>query len=384
MPSLGARKRLINSDHFKIGLFSLNASGGIAMTTVPERWRAEWPDILRVAQLADRAGLDFLLPLQRWRGYGGETDPRGWCMETMTHAAALASVTERIALFATVQVPIVHPAWAARAMATLDQVSQGRAGLNIVCGWNEKDFAMFGATDVGPDRRYDQGKEWIEIFGRLIEGDGPFDHSGEFFTVKGAQCSPTAVQPGGPVLISAAFSQDGREFATEHCDALFTTISSIENGRRHIESLREMAVRRGRILNVLTPVHVVCRETTADAEAYYERYATECADTLAVDNYIKENMRSGKKALAAAMRLQRKRIAGGFGSYALVGSPADIARQILELSHAGFGGISISFVNFSNELPFFVESVLPLLEGAGLRPSSEFRTASAGTPSSRA
>ena len=70
MLPVSIRANLTGSDRFKIGLFSFNASGGIAMTKVPERWQARWDDIARVAQLADRAGLDFLLPLQRWRGSG--------------------------------------------------------------------------------------------------------------------------------------------------------------------------------------------------------------------------------------------------------------------------------------------------------------------------
>ena len=230
-------KRLLCDGGFKIGLFSLNASGGIAMTRVPERWQAHWNDIVEVAQLADRHGLDFLLPLQRWRGYGGDTDPRGWCMETTTHAAALAGVTRRIALLATVQVPIVHPAWSARAIATLDHVSGGRAGLNIVCGWNEKDFAMFGVQDVGVANRYSQGAEWLSIFSRLIAGEGPFDHAGEYFKVEGAWCQPSRLQADGPVLLSAAFSAGGREFAAQNCDVLFTTISSIEHGKRHVAEL---------------------------------------------------------------------------------------------------------------------------------------------------
>jgi len=337
------------------------------MTKVPERWRARWEDISKVARIADRAGFDFLLPLQRWRGYGGATDPRGWCMETMTQAAALSGITERIALFATVQVPIVHPAWAARALATLDHVSHGRAGLNIVCGWNEHDFAMFGAHDVGADRRYDQGEEWIQIFAKLCEGGAPFDYSGKFFTIRGAHCSPSCIQQGGPVLMSAAFTQRGREFAAKYCDLLFTTISNVENGKRHVETLREISIHHGRRLSVLTPVHVVCRETTSAAEAYYDYYATENADVGAVDTYIAENSKSGKPALATAMRMQRKRIAGGFGSFGIVGSPADVADQILQIHRAGFGGISVSFVNFIDEFPYFLETVIPRLQAAGIR-----------------
>jgi FMNH2-dependent dimethyl sulfone monooxygenase len=364
---VSVRANLTGSDRFKLGLFSMNASGGIAMTRVPERWQAKWEDIAQVAQLADRAGLDFLLPLQRWRGYGGATDPRGWCMEAMTQAAALAGITERIALFATVQVSIVHPAWAARALATLDHASHGRAGLNIVCGWNEHDFAMFGAHDVGAHRRYDQGEEWAQIFARLNSEDDPFDHDGEFFTVRGAHCLPRCIQEGGPVLMSAAFTQTGREFAAKYCDVLFTTISNIENGKRHVEALHETAAHYGRHLSVYTPVHVVCRDTRAAAEAYYDYYATEYGDDGAVETYIAENSRSGKPALAAAMKLQRKRIAGGFGSYGIVGSPGDVADQILQIRDAGFCGISMSFVDFVSELPHFLETVMPRLEAAGIR-----------------
>jgi FMNH2-dependent dimethyl sulfone monooxygenase len=365
---MSARQLLCADDgRFRLGLFSLNASGGIAMTKVPERWKAGWEEISNTARMADRAGFDFLLPLQRWRGYGGETDPRGWCMETTTHAAALSGITERIALIATVQVPIVHPGWAARAIATLDHVSGGRAGLNVVCGWNEKDFAMFGAEDVGVDRRYEQGAEWVGLFSRLAGGEGPFDFTGKYFDVRGAVCSPACVQADGPVLMSAAFSPPGREFVAQNCDLLFTTISSIENGKRHVDGLAELAAGAGRSIGVYTPVHVVCRPTAGEAEEYYTRFAVTEADTGAVDNYIAENSRSGKPALAAAMQHQRKRIAGGFGSYGMVGSPRDIAEQIVELHRAGFKGLSLSFVNFESELPYFIQEVLPIVERAGLR-----------------
>lgn len=362
-----AREIMMDETQFKIGLFSLNASGGIAMTKVPERWQGDWPSVLRAAQIADEAGLDFLLPLQRWRGYGGETDPRGWCMETLTHAAGLASATHHIAIFATAQVPIVHPAYAARAISTIDHISSGRAGLNIVCGWNERDFAMFAADDVGADRRFDQGAEWVQIFRRLALGEGPFDYSGEFFETRGAHSSPHALQNGGPILMSAAFSPVGRNFAARECDILFTTISNIDSGCRHIESLREASRHTGRPLHVFSPMHVVCRRTRAEAEAYYEHYASAYGDAGAVENYIAENSRAGKRALAVAMKLQRKRIAGGFGSYGLIGAPQDIADEIIALHQAGFAGISLSFVNFVDELPFFIAEVIPLLREAGLR-----------------
>ena len=79
----------------------------------------------------------------------------------------------------------------------------------------------------------------------------------------------------------------------------------------------------GREIKVFTPLHVVCRPTRTEAEGYYDQYASTLADAGAVDNYIAENSRSGKPVLAAAMRMQRKRIAGGFGSLGVVGAADD-------------------------------------------------------------
>lgn len=362
-----ARDVMTDESRFRIGLFALNASGGIAMTTVEERWEPDWSAIERVALMADQGGLDFLLPLQRWRGYGGETDPRGWCMETLTHAAGLAAVTREIAIFATAQVPIVHPVYAARAIAGIDHISSGRAGLNVVCGWNEHDFAMFGASDVGADFRFDQGDEWVHVYKRSLAGEPPFDFAGDYFKVVGATSRPHAAQQPGPPLMSAAFSPVGRAFAARECEVLFTTISSIETAARHVETVKTLADDIGRSISVFTPVHVVCRASDAEAHAYYDHYAAKRADRGAVDNYIAENSRAGKPALAAAMRMQRKRIAGGFGSYGLIGSPTTIRDEIIQMKQAGLSGISISFVDFEGELPGFIQDVLPLLIDAGLR-----------------
>jgi alkanesulfonate monooxygenase SsuD/methylene tetrahydromethanopterin reductase-like flavin-dependent oxidoreductase (luciferase family) len=141
-------------NRLKLGVFSTNADGGLAITDVPERWAAGWQDNLTAAQIADRAGLEFMLPIARWRGFGGRNRVREWSFETFTWAAALAAATEQIGLFMTVHVPLVHPLYAAKALATVDHISRGRAGLNIVCGWNPKEFGMFGTPLV--EKGYDQ------------------------------------------------------------------------------------------------------------------------------------------------------------------------------------------------------------------------------------
>ena len=194
-------------NRFKLGIFSANADGGLTLTRVPERWPAHWDEVVEVAQMADRAGIEFFLPIARWKGFGGEVNSREWSFETLTYAAALAGVTRNIALFSTVHVPMVHPVFAAKALATVDHASGGRAGLNIVCGWSPQEFELFGLTMI--EDRYAQGLEWAEIMERIFAGGAPFDYEGRFYQFKNVSGRPVPLQRPRPVTLNAAFSPVG-------------------------------------------------------------------------------------------------------------------------------------------------------------------------------
>jgi FMNH2-dependent dimethyl sulfone monooxygenase len=350
---------------FKLGVFSMNADGGLTLTKVPERWPARWSEIAEVARMADRAGLEFLLPIARWKGFGGEMNSREWSYETLTFAAALAGVTERIAVFSTVHVPMVHPVFVAKALATVDHASNGRAGLNIVCGWNPEEFAMFGLDMI--ENRYEQGLEWFEIVQRIYTATEPFDFEGKFYKLKNVSGQPAPVQRPRPVTLNAAFSPPGRDFAARAVDFLFTTFTEIEKGREPIEDMKRRALEQGRDVGVYTTCHVVCRPSQAEAEDYYEFYASAMADQASVDHYMGQKEKFAHSHEADAYRLHRKRFAGGAGTYPLIGTPEHIAEEMVRMSEVGFAGTTISFVNFKDELPYFLENVLPLLQRAGLR-----------------
>ncbi|WP_435170707.1 LLM class flavin-dependent oxidoreductase [Falsirhodobacter sp. 1013] len=351
-------------NRFKLGIFSANADGGLTLTKVPERWPAKWGEIVEVAQMADRAGIEFFLPIARWKGYRGETNSRQHSYETFTFAAALAGVTKNIALFSTVHVPMVHPVFAAKALATVDQASNGRAGLNVVAGWNPEEFALFGLDKV--DSPYDQAAEWIDIITRLHTGES-FDFKGKYYDLKGAVSQPGPVQDPRPVVLNAAFSPPGRNFAANHADFLFTTFSSIEAGADTITDIRARAATTGRDVGVYTTTHVVCRPTRAEAEAYYERYTVTEVDAEALDHLATAREKHTQSHDEATYRLYRQRFAGGAGTYPLVGTPNEIADQMIRMAEAGFAGTTVSFVNFKDDMPFFLGKVLPLLKEAGLR-----------------
>ena len=103
-------------NRLKIGLFGANCSSGRAVTKAPERWSGTWPDNLRLVRMADEAGIDFMLPIGRWKGYGGETGYQDATLETVTWACGLLAASRRITVFGTVHAPLFHPIIAAKQM----------------------------------------------------------------------------------------------------------------------------------------------------------------------------------------------------------------------------------------------------------------------------
>ena len=117
---------------FQLGLFSPNTESGLAITTVPERWRATWDNNLRLARLADESGIDFLLPVARWTDWGPRTDFHQSVLDPLVWASGMLAGTERLRVFTTVHTAFHHPIVAAKQLATADHLSRGRVGLNIV------------------------------------------------------------------------------------------------------------------------------------------------------------------------------------------------------------------------------------------------------------
>jgi alkanesulfonate monooxygenase SsuD/methylene tetrahydromethanopterin reductase-like flavin-dependent oxidoreductase (luciferase family) len=203
--------------------------------------------------------------------------------------------------------------------------------------------------------------------GRIHADTGPFDYAGKYYNLKAVSGRPAPVQRPRPVTLNAAFSPPGRDFAARAADFLFTTFTTIDSGRATIADIAARAAATGRDVGVYTTCHVVCRPTQAEAEAYYEYYAVEMQDTASVDHYMKAKETFSGSHEAETYRLHRKRFAAGAGTYPLVGTPQHIAAEMVKMAEAGFAGTTVSFANFRDELPYFLETVLPLLKEAGLR-----------------
>jgi dimethylsulfone monooxygenase len=103
-------RKILQTEDFLLGTFASNCSGGMTVTKLPERWAATWDNNDQLGHLLDDAGIDFMLPIARWIGYGGETDFHGTVLETMTWATALLAKTKQITVFSTTHVAANHPA----------------------------------------------------------------------------------------------------------------------------------------------------------------------------------------------------------------------------------------------------------------------------------
>src|SRR5712691_7182891 len=208
--SMRDRVAMHNANRLKIGLFGSNCSSGRAVTTVGERWSGNWADNLKLARVADEAGIDFLLPVARWKGYGGDTDYQGTTLETLTWASGLLASTKRITVFGTVHAPLFNPVIAAKECVTADQIGEGRFGLNLVVGWNEDEFEMFGVQQREHEARYEFAQEWLDVLKLMWSPQEEFDFEGSYLKLKGVRAKPKPAGGTRPLIMNAGSSATGR------------------------------------------------------------------------------------------------------------------------------------------------------------------------------
>jgi dimethylsulfone monooxygenase len=367
--SLAARRAMYSNNKLQIGLFGANCSSGRAVTLVPERWSGNWPDNKRLAQMSDDAGIDFLLPIGRWKGYGGDTDYQGTTLETITWATALLAATKRITVFGTVHAPIFNPLVAAKEMVTADHVSEGRFGLNIVVGWNEDEFDMFGVTQREHADRYEYAQEWIDVIKMIWSDREDFDFDGKYLHMKKIRGKPKPYGDTRPVIMNAGASATGQAFAIKNCDAFFLQASrtSLEETQQKVRIAQTAAREQDRDIGCYTVGVVTCRATRKEAEEYFHHCIVERADWSAVDLILGKKKISPQTVPMEEFLKQRAGYAQGMGGLPIVGDPDHVAAQIADLSKAGLTGIAISLVNYLNELPYFCDEVIGRLERMGLR-----------------
>ncbi|SER00352.1 LLM class flavin-dependent oxidoreductase [Giesbergeria anulus] len=346
--------------------------------------------------------------------------------EPLELLTALAGVTERIGLVGTVSTTYLPPYHLARKVATLDHLSAGRAGWNLVTSGSDPEAQLFGLDQqISHADRYERAREYVDVVKGLWDTfeDQPnlfdkaagryFDpaklhrlaHDGKYFKVHGALQSQRPVQ-GYPVLVQAGSSEDGQELAAATAELVFTAHQSVESARTFYASLKGRLAAHGRspdALKILPGVSPVVGRTEAEAQEKYEQlqaliepsvglgllshfvggfdFSPYPLDGPVPDLPPTEGWQSRQDLFLKLAREENltlrqlyQRVATARGHWTVVGTPESVADQ---LEHWFTTGAADGFNIMAPTLPFdlqdFVDLVIPELQRRGL-----FRTAYTG------
>lgn len=351
------------------GVFLPVSSGGwIASANVP-LLDGSYAYNREVTRLSEELGFDFTLSQAVWRGYGGPSRHFDDNLESLATTAGLAEATRQIGVWSTVNTALLHPAVAAKMVATNDQISGGRTGLNIVAGGNRVSENQMG-LGVGMDNvtKYRRAAEWVEVI-RALWTQPTVDYDGEFFTLRDCQSSPKPLA-GPPPMICAATSDSGLDFVAKHLDGVLfegtTRDSVVEIGQR----ARRISGENGDRLKSYCVFMVIPGETDADAQRRIDHYNAG-RDLVALEKMAKEWGVVHKDPTSKRPETEGWAEATAISTGTVSGSPETIAEQLADMiEHAELDSAVFIMPDFIGDLRVIGEEVLPMLARAGFASAS--------------
>ena len=339
----------------EFGVFLPVANGGWIVSKTTPPLDGGWEQNRQAALLADAGGFDFVMAMGKWRGFGGETNHWGASLEAVTMLAGIAAITSRVKVWATLHAILHNPAVAAKMIATLDQISGGRAGLNIVAGAFPKEFAQMGAWDakLSHDARYDLAEEWTTIV-KALWRDPSVTFDGKYFRFDDCVSQPKPVHP--PFLICAGMSARGFEFSVRECDGCFFGGRDAAETKAASARARDLAAKLGKPIRTYCMMTVITAPTDAQAQAKADKY---CAG---LDEGAVAGMLESYGAVGNAMTARAQ---GAFMTQAVVGSPASCAQQIEAfLRDCDLDGLMFVYDDYARGVAVTGEEILPQLRRA--------------------
>jgi alkanesulfonate monooxygenase len=319
----------------------------------------------RVATAAEDLGFEAAL-----------TPTGGWCDDAWVVTAMLCETSERLKFLVAFRPGLVSPTLAAQMAATFQWHSRGRLLLNVVTGGDADEQRAFGDF-LDKDERYRRTGEFLEIVRRLWEG-GEVDYVGRHLQVEGATIHRLPDPP--PEIYFGGSSPAATEVAASHVDVYLTWGETPAAVAEKVERVRELAADRGREPRFGIRLHTISRDDAASAWAQAERLLdTVPRETIAqVQARLRQSESEGQRRMLELHGGSRQELEvypnlwagvglgrGGAGT-ALVGSHAEVAERIEEYADAGIEEFVLSGYPHLEELYWFGEGVLPLLERRGL------------------
>jgi dimethylsulfone monooxygenase len=356
-----------------LGLFLPIQSGGWSPSSLPRSTSWEFDYNARLTQRAEELGFDLVFGLAQWMGKGGTGGTihfREQSLDPFITATSLAVVTQRIILISTIHILYGswHPLYLAKFGATIDHISHGRWGLNVVTGFVPSEARMFGNEQIAHDTRYVMASEFTEMMKALWASNENLSVEGQYWRLIDAFVTPKP-RFGRPLLVNATGSPAGIAYAAKHSDLVFITSpgggevdAALAALPKHNDEIKSKAAELEREVKTIINPMIICRSTEQEARAYYDSIVA-AADVEAIEGFIGRRLSGDAKGWKTDLGAYR---AVG-GNMQIVGSPTQIVERFLQLKKAGCDGVQLTFFDFAADLEFFGSEVLPLMKQAGLR-----------------
>jgi pyrimidine oxygenase len=341
-----------------LGIFMPIANGGWILSSSAPRIDGSYAYNRRVAQLADQSGYDFIMSMAKWRGYGGVTEHWRYSLDSQILMAGLAEVTRNVKVWATVHTLLQNPAVTAKMITTLDHISGGRAGLNVVNGSYRGEFEQMHAwrAELDHDGRYDYAAEWISAI-KSLWSEPRVSYKGRYIELDDCECDPKPLSR--PFLVCAGGSKRGMRFTIEEMDAIFLSGKDDDDLARNSRTAKSMAKEVGRSIKTYMMMTLVIGDTDSAARAMAARYVE------GFDEGAWRGMMQAYGFLDSEIGKQNDfttKARSGFMSSHLVGSPQTIAGRLNDLLGGGdLDGVMLIFPDYLEGVPLFAEQVMPVI-----------------------
>ena len=348
-----------------VGVFIPIGNNGWLLSENAPQYRPSFELNKQITLKAEGYGLDFALSMIKLRGFGGKTEFWDHNLESFTLMAGLAAVTTRIKLFATAATLCMPPAITARMAATIDSISNGRFGLNLVTGWQKPEYDQMGLWpgEAYFSKRYDYLAEYAQILRELWE-TGASDLKGTFFQMNDCRLSP---RPQAAMkIICAGQSGAGLDFTARYADYNFCLGKGVNTPTAFapvVERLAEASARTGRQVTAYALFMIIADETDAAALATWAHYKAG-ADTEAIAWLGIQGAADTKSGSDTNVRqLADPTSAVNLNMGTLVGSYAQVAAMLdAIMTIDGVEGVLLVFDDFLKGLDAFGTRIQPLMQ----------------------
>jgi pyrimidine oxygenase len=341
-----------------LGIFMPMANGGWIISRNTPPLDGSYDYNLKAAKLADEIGLDFIMAMAKYRGYGGDTEHWRHTLDSPMMMAGLAQATSKVKVWATIHTLLQNPAVTAKMIATLDQISHGRAGLNVVTGAYKGEFAQMGAWPEGVDHdeRYVLATEWIQAIKALWTQDSVTMH-GKYFDLDDCMSDPKPAKQ--PFLVCAGTSAAGIRFTAQEMDALFLSGGDVDELAKASRDAKAGALALGGAIRTYSMMTVVFGETDAAAEATAAHYRA------GLDEGALHGMMRAYGFLDAEIGKENafvRKARSTFTTPHVLGTPETVIERLSEIfEKTSLDGLMLIFPDYLASLPIFGEKVLPAL-----------------------